>query len=112
LFSRDGATRREEFHAVLRHHAALPPTRRRWIKPAWVLTVLWFLVALGPGAVLGNYLFGDPDRPASWWFGMPSLWLWQILAWLTGVGLLWFLAYFLGMGTTRDVDALKVHHRN
>lgn len=99
LLTRDGATQRAEFHGLLRRHAALPVRRRRWIGPAWVLTILWFLLALGPGAVLGNFLFGDPERPADWWLGIPSLWLWQILGWLSGVGLLWFLAYFLGMGT-------------
>jgi len=99
LFSHDDDLRKREFHELLRQRAALPAVRRRWIGPAWGFTILWLLFAVGPGAVLGNRLFGDPDDPASWWFGIPSLWVWQVLAWLTGVGLLWFLAYYLGMGT-------------
>ncbi|MDX1649280.1 MAG: hypothetical protein R3263_05435, partial [Myxococcota bacterium] len=43
--------------------------------------------AVGPGAVLGNTAFGDPGQPATWWFGLPPLWLWQGLGWLSGVAL-------------------------
>ncbi len=63
------------------------------------MTVLWLLFAAGPGAVFGNNLFGDPNRPAEWLFGIPSIWAWQMLGWAVGVGVLALLAYFLELST-------------
>lgn len=104
LFTQDDAARKQQFHELLRQRAALPVRRRRWLAPAWILSILWFLFAMGPGAMIGNHLFGDPDDPSSWWLGMPSLWIWQILAWLAGVGLLWFLAYYLRMASEGEPE--------
>ena len=91
-----------EFHAVLRKYAALPAKRRRLAPLAWILAILWFVFALGPGAVIGNTLFGDPNDPSGWLFGMPSIWTWQIVMWADGVVLMWFLAYHLGLSTAPD----------
>ena len=56
--------------------------------------------AVGPGAVIGNYIFGAPgDDLAGWDFGTPSLWAWQILWWALGVVMLWLLAYKLDFST-------------
>jgi len=99
LLTRDDRGRKQEFHRVLRAHAALPASKRRLLPLAWIITILWFVFAVGPGAVLGNTLFGNPNDPTSWWLGMPSIWLWQILGWALGVALLWFLAYYLEMST-------------
>ena len=35
--------------------------------------------------------------------GIPSLWVWQLLFWLVGVPLVWWLAYRSGLGLTTDV---------
>lgn len=99
LVTKDDLEHKLEVHNLLHHHASLPPAKRRWVPLAWILTVLWFIFAIGPGAVLGNTLFGDPNNPPSWWLGMPSIWIWQILWWALGVALLWFLAYYLEMAT-------------
>ena len=99
LVTRDDKNRKEEFHGLLREHASLPP-KKRWLIPlAWAVPFLWFALGLGPGAVIGNTVFGDPDAPESWWLGMPSLWTWALLWWALGVGMMWFLAYFMEMGT-------------
>ncbi len=99
LFTRDDAERKAECHRWLAEQAALPPRKRRWVLPIVVLALLWLLVAAGPGAVVGNTLFGDPNQPATWWFGIPSIWTWQLCGWAVGVGLLALLAYFLELGT-------------
>ena len=52
--------------------------------------------------MIGNTLFGDPNDPSSWLFGMPSIWTWQIVMWAAGVVLMWFLAYHLGLSTAPD----------
>ena len=98
LVTRDDRERKMEFHTFLRAYAG-EPARRRLVLLAWILTILWFVFAIGPGAVVGNTVFGNPNYPATWWFGMPSIWAWQILMWGLGVGLMWFLACFMGLAT-------------
>jgi Na+/proline symporter len=100
---------RMKFHIFLREHTHLPPAKRNHIPLAWVLTLTWFLVGVGPGAVLGNWIFGEPTAGRrAWLFGIPSIWAWQILFWLLGIALLWFLAYHLEMATMpkKEVEAL------
>jgi solute:Na+ symporter, SSS family len=62
--------------------------------PILVLAALaWIFFAIGPGAVVGNDLFGAPDADhASWSFVLPSIAVWQILSWASGVALVWFVS--------------------
>lgn len=99
LVTRDDVARKREFHDFLRRTAGLTPRKRRLVPLAWTLVVLWLGFILGPGALLGNTAFGDPNQPATWWFGMPPLWLWQCLGWVTGVVLVGFLAYYMELST-------------
>jgi hypothetical protein len=97
------------YHRFLREHASLDGNKRVLIPAAWFIALLWFFFAIGPGAVVGNTIFGDPNNPATWvLFGMPSIWAWQILWWALGVGMLWFLAYHMEMSVVprKDVDAI------
>lgn len=74
----------------------------------WALMLLWSFLAYGPGAVLGNTFFSHPiftQSEAS--LGIPSLWVWQILFWLLGVVLVWWLAFRLGFGRTSE-ERIKV----
>jgi solute:Na+ symporter, SSS family len=100
---------RLKFHAFLREHARLPAVKRKQVPLAWVLTIAWFLFAIGPCAVIGNWIFGEPGAGRdAWLFGIPSIWAWQILFWLLGIALLWFLAYRMEMATLpkKQVEAL------
>ncbi len=94
---------RAGYHDFLEEHTALPPERQRWKKPVWILTVVWFLCAIGPFAVLGNE--ADPSR---WIMGIPTLWIWQIAWWIIGVGMMYLLAFKLEMSTVprSEVKAL------
>jgi hypothetical protein len=40
---------------------------------------------------------------------MPSIWIWQIIWWILGIGMMWFLAYKLEMSTNikGEVQVLK-----
>ena len=58
------------FHGFLREHAGLPESKRHLIPRAWAIALVWFLFAIGPGAVVGNTIFGAPNDPASWMFGI------------------------------------------
>ena len=101
--------RRMSYHAFIRQHASLPEEKRPLIKVGWIITLVWFMFAIGPFCVIGNTIFGNPMTPSTWINGMPSIWIWQILWWILGVGMMWFLAYKLEMSTniTGEVDVLK-----
>ena len=97
------------FHNFLREHAGLPESKRHLIPRAWAITLVWFMFGIGPGAVIGNTIFGSPVDAATWMFGIPSIWAWQILWWGLGVFMMWFLAYKMELSTVplRDVEALQ-----
>jgi hypothetical protein len=99
---------RMTFHSFLREHAGLPEHKRGLIPIAWIVTIAWMIFAIGPGAVIGNTIFGAPNAPETWVFGIPSIWAWQIIFWLLGVGMMWFLAYRMEMSTMpdRQIEAL------
>jgi SSS family solute:Na+ symporter len=95
--------RRDLYHEDLAYHDAMTPRRHVMRAAVWALTLAWFFFALGPGAVLGNDLFGvaTPTGAAGpgWSLGVPSLWLWQMVWWVLGVFLVWWLAYKMELAT-------------
>jgi hypothetical protein len=96
------------FHRFLREHAGLPENKRGLVPIAWIITLVWFFFGIGPGAVIGNWIFGDPNDASSWLFGIPSIWAWQILWWALGVFMMWFLAYRMELSRIphKEVEAL------
>ncbi len=90
---------RMTFHSFLREHASLPEEKRSLVPIAWIITLAWFFFGIGPGAVIGNWIFGDPNMPSEWIFGIPSIWAWQILFWAIGVYMMWMLAYRMELST-------------
>jgi len=100
---------RMTFHNFLREHASLPKEKRKLVPVAWIMTIVWFFFSIGPGAIIGNWLFGDPTNAATWIFGMPSIWAWQIIWWMLGVFMMWFLAYRMELSTIpqKEVEALQ-----
>ena len=96
------------YHIFLKEHAGLSAAKKGLVPVAWIVTLVWFFFGIGPGAVIGNSIFGNPNDAASWVFGMPSIWAWQILWWALGVGMMWFLAYKMEMSLvpTKEVTAL------
>ena len=99
---------RMKFHNFLREHASLSESKRGLIPIAWIVTLAWMFFGIGPGAVIGNTIFGAPDQPEAWTFGIPSIWAWQILFWILGVAMMWFLAVKMEMSTVprREIEAL------
>ncbi|MGI9491240.1 MAG: sodium:solute symporter family protein [Geminicoccaceae bacterium] len=96
--------RKLAFHDVLHEHAALPLVRQALLPLAWAMTLGWFFFAIGPGAVIGNWIFGSPTKAATWFFGIPSIWAWQILFWVLGVLMMWFLAYVMQLSTEPETE--------
>lgn len=106
----DDNERKNSYHAFLKEHAALTPNKKKLVPLAWGLLIVWVFFAIGPGVVVGNDIFGAPNvGREGWLFGVPSIWAWQILFWILGVGLLWFLAYFMEMSTVpeQEIEALS-----
>ncbi len=101
---------RMKYHDFLNEHAILSPEKHKLKPIAWIITLAWMFFGIGPGAVIGNDIFGSPDAgtPDAWTFGMPSIWAWQILFWILGCGMMWFLAYKMEMSTLpeKEVEAL------
>ena len=91
---------RMKYHNYLKKHASLPADKQDLKPIAWVITIVWLIFGIGPGAVIGNDIFGAPNGGIeAWTFGIPSIWAWQILWWALGVGMMWFLAYKMEMST-------------
>lgn len=100
---------RMKYHNFLREHASLSSAKRHLVPVAWIVTLAWFFFGVGPGAVIGNDLFGAPDAGRDGWtFGIPSSWVWQILFWILGVAMMWFLAYKMEMSSVpqSEIEAL------
>ncbi|MDA9708548.1 sodium:solute symporter family protein [Alphaproteobacteria bacterium] len=93
-----------KFHNFLKEYAGLPSEKRNLIPIAWIITLLWFFFGIGPGAVIGNWVFGDPTNPDTWIFSIPSIWAWQILFWVIGVYMMWMLAYKMEFSTPSKKD--------
>ncbi len=88
---------RMRFHNFLAEHAGLPAAKKRLVGWAWAITVFWFIFGIGPGAVIGNTIFG-----------MPSIWAWHILFWALGVFMMWFLAYKMQFSTVPDTEVVAL----
>ncbi|TQE99351.1 MAG: sodium:solute symporter family protein [Spiribacter salinus] len=106
---------REEFehrmtvHNFLRDHASLPDHKRHLIPIAFILVFAFWVIGIGPGGVIGNWLFGDPANPETWWvFGLPSIWVWQLIWWLFGIYMMYFCCYKCEMSTVpeREIQVL------
>jgi hypothetical protein len=105
----DDMKHKMKFHNFLSEHAGLSEEKKKLIPAAWIITLVWFFFGIGPGAVIGNTIFGDPNGGvAAWTFGMPSIWAWQILWWALGCFMMWFLAYKMEMSTVprKEIEAL------
>ncbi len=104
----DDMKHKMKFHKFLSDHASLSAAKKKLVPTAWIITLVWFFFGIGPGAVIGNTIFGNPNDATTWTFGMPSIWAWQILWWALGCFMMWFLAYKMEMSTVpnKEVKAL------
>ena len=112
--SKDTAERegREKHHAFIQSVSGLTGDQKKWVTPAWILTVIWFLAGFGPFATIGNTLFSNPNTPATWApFGLPSLWVWQLLMLLFGIFVMWMLAFKVGLSTPISIENVESQHK-
>tara|TARA_Y100000294_G_scaffold31094_1_gene26269 strand:+ start:12921 stop:14801 length:1881 start_codon:yes stop_codon:yes gene_type:complete len=103
---------KEKRHRFLQAVSGLSPDGKKKASLAWGLTLVWFLVGFGPFATIGNTLFSDPNNPATWApFGLPSLWVWQLLFLLYGIFVMWFLAFQMGLSEPVDPEKIEKYHK-
>ena len=96
-------------HQLLQSVSGMNSARKKKIRLAWILTLIWFLVGFGPFATIGNTIFSDPNSPALWApFALPSIWVWQIMFLGYGIFVMWFLAFHMGM--SEPIDPKKVEN--
>ena len=93
---------KNSYHDFLRAHSGVPQDKKNLVPIGWGFVIIWFFFGVGPGAIIGNTIFGNPNDMATWIFGMPSIWAWQILWWVIGVFMMWFLAYKLEFSIFND----------
>jgi len=87
---------KQQRHEFLKQVSGLCSEKKKFIPLAWFFTVIWFLVGFGPFATIGNSIFSNPNNTATWNpFGMPSIWLWQLLFLGYGIFVMWFLAFYM-----------------
>ena len=114
IFTRGGE---ERAHREILHRAFAASFPADFGSPAartakWSLALVWAFMAIGPGAILGNDFFSHPiftEGDAA--LGVPALWVWQVVFWLLGVLLVWWLAYptrmaILDVPVTHTVDLI------
>ena len=106
---KESTEHRMKYHDFLREHASVGAAKQSLKPVAWIITLVWFFFAIGPGAVIGNTMFGNPTDPTTWGImGMPSIWVWQIIWWALGVGMMWFLAYKMEMSTMPETEIVAL----
>ncbi len=106
---------RQTFHDFLQSHAGLTGAKKALVPVGWALVLFWLIMGIGPGAVIGNDIFGAPDAGIEgWMFGIPSIWAWQLLFWAIGVVMMFFLAYVLEMSTIprKEVEAVIEEYKH
>jgi len=91
---------RQKFHDFLNEHMGLHPSRTKLRSFAYVITLIWLFFGVGPGQILGNSFFGEPGAGyEAWILKIPSIWGYQLIWWLFGIGIIWFLASKMDLST-------------
>ncbi len=91
---------RDKFHDFLNGHMGLHPSRTKLRSFAYVIALIWLFFGIGPGQVIGNNFFGDPGAGyEAWILKIPSIWGYQLIWWIFGIGLIWFLGSQMDLST-------------
>lgn len=81
--------RRKEIRSWLDDIDRPTAEQKAWRKAMWVIVPVWYVFAIGPGALIGNSAFS--------FLGFPPLWAWQIVWWLLGILMMWGLCFKAGL---------------
>ena len=98
---------KKRIHEFIDEHKNYSLSRRSLKPSAWIILTVWIFFSFGPGLMIGNELFGKPINVESWSFGMPSIWVWQVIFWGIGILLVWFLAVKMEMSTSLEKNIVS-----
>jgi Na+/proline symporter len=69
-------------------------TGQKWRNAMKILVPIWYIMAIGPGVLIGNSAFK--------FCGFPAIWSWQLVWWIIGIVLMWALCFKAEMSTTTE----------
>jgi Na+/proline symporter len=86
--------RQREFRTWMDDIAKASPQGQKWRNAMKIVVPLWYLFAIGPLCILGNWAFS--------FAGFTPLWSWQIAWWILGIIMMWALCFKAEMSTMTD----------
>jgi Na+/proline symporter len=86
--------RQKEFRTWMDDIAKASPQGQKWRNAMKIVVPLWYLFAIGPLCILGNWAFS--------FAGFTPLWSWQIAWWILGIIMMWALCFKAEMSTMTD----------
>lgn len=86
--------RQKEFRNWLDNVDEPSPSGRKWRDAMKFVVPAWYIFAIGPLCILGNYAFS--------FAGFPSVWSWQITWWILGIIMMWALAFKAEMSSITE----------
>ncbi len=92
--SSETMNRQSEFRGWLDNVAAPSPSGQKWRNAMKFVVPAWYIFAIGPLCILGNWAFS--------FAGFTPLWSWQIFWWILGIIMMWALCFKAEMSTITD----------
>ena len=86
--------RQQELRAWLKDVDSPSANGKKWRKVCKVIVPVWFVFAIGPGALLSSTAFS--------FAGFPHIWSWQIAWWIFGIIMMWALCFKAELSTETD----------
>ncbi|MFP4049726.1 MAG: sodium:solute symporter family protein [Desulfovermiculus sp.] len=86
--------RQKEFRTWMDDIAKASPQGQKWRNAMKIAVPLWYIFAIGPLCILGNWAFS--------FAGFTPLWSWQIAWWIIGIVMMWALCFKAEMSTMTD----------
>ncbi len=92
--SQETVDRQREFRTWMDDIAKASPQGQKWRNAMKVVVPLWYIFAIGPLCILGNWAFS--------FAGFTPVWSWQISWWILGIIMMWALCFKAEMSTMTD----------
>lgn len=106
---RDQGARWNELTRFLEETFPVVPFSRPVISTAWSVGLAWFFLAIGPGLAIGNSLFVRAvGREQVNMLGLPSIVVWVMIAWASGVAMNWFFADRMQLATLSASEVREI----
>ena len=92
--SQETVDRQKEFRTWMDDIAKASPQGQKWRNAMKIVVPLWYIFAIGPLCILGNWAFS--------FAGFTPVWSWQITWWILGIIMMWALCFKAEMSTMTD----------